>query len=325
MQNKYDFINENICLYLINEIISKKRQWCKIWIDQKMHFNNHTFFKSEEKHAQLKTKLKSCIEDFMSVIKKTDRRCERIKRKYINKLDDDKQRLNHKFKKSLFRNLMFFVIFHALRAIDEHYVRLFETQNTEVDLSSCTKIFRRTMNFSCAHEIEKRFVDAVDENVLKLIDVHFHWRYQKFVRHYSEPDAKFVKLSNDESLFSDSLFQIQNSRKVKIKKRSTEIFNKNRKKRDRQAERQRRFTQRDFSTFEYATIIDLTSKMQMSFNQFSSDHYIVMFSFSSQFYNRSVTQYIDEFTKNTMTSTIDHKRRNNNNITINIKRAKKTN
>ena len=226
LQNKYDFINDAICIYLINEIISKKRQWCKIWIDQKMHFNNHTFFKSEDDHIQLKIELKSFTNDLMSIIKKTNRRCDRIKSDYINKLKNEKQRLNHQLRKSLFRDLMIYVISHVLKSINEHYTRLLNAQKKNVNLSSCTKSFRRIMNLSCAHDIERRFVDAANEKVLKLENVHFHWRYHKSNnRHYSILNI-FVKLSNDEAFFSDSLLQIQNSRKIKIKERSTEASNK---------------------------------------------------------------------------------------------------
>ena len=336
LQNKYNLINDEICIYLINEIIFKKKQWSKIWTNQKMHFNNHISFKSEDDHAQLKIELKTFIENFMTVIEKVDRRCDRIKRDYINKVKNFKQRLNHKLRKSLYRDLMIYVISYALRSIDFHYTRLIETQKKKINLSSCTRSFRRIMSFSCAHDIERTFVDTIDEEVLKLKNIHSHWRYRKFNnRHYMTFNI-FVELSNDEASSStNSILQIQNSRKVKIKKRSVEAFNKIRDEaregaqgRDRQAEHQRRFTQRDSSDFEYATTIDLTSKIQMSSSQSSSNHYTMMSSFSSQFYSRFITQFVNEFTDSTMisttSSTIDQKRRNNTNITNNIKRIKKT-
>ena len=128
LQNKYDFIDEKICIYLINEIISKKRQWCKVWIDQKIHFNNHIFFKNENDHAQLKIELKTFTNDLISIIKKIDRRCDRIKNDYINQLKLIKQQTNHYLKKSMYRDFIIYVISHVLRSINKHYKRLLKTQ-----------------------------------------------------------------------------------------------------------------------------------------------------------------------------------------------------
>ena len=90
-----------------------------------MDFNNYIFFKSENDYAQLKIELNFFLKNFMSIIKKVDRCCDRIKRNYINKLNDVKQRLNHKFKKSLYRDFIIYVTLYALRRINKQYIRLF--------------------------------------------------------------------------------------------------------------------------------------------------------------------------------------------------------
>ena len=92
-----------------------------------MHFNNHTFFKSENDYAQLKSKLKFFIENFITVIKKADCRCDRIKKDYINKLKNVKQRLNYKLRKSLYRDLIIYVTSNTLQLIDKHYTMLTNT------------------------------------------------------------------------------------------------------------------------------------------------------------------------------------------------------
>ena len=41
-----------------------------------MHFNNHTFFCNKNDYAQLKIELKLFIENFITIMKKANRRCD---------------------------------------------------------------------------------------------------------------------------------------------------------------------------------------------------------------------------------------------------------
>ena len=81
---------------------------------------------------------------------------------------------------------------------------------------------------------------------------------------------------NDYSFVSNFLFQIQNSRKIKIKNRFFDTFNKSKSKftkRNRETKRQRQSTQRDSSRFKYVKTINLTknSTIQIFANQFFSN------------------------------------------------------
>ena len=108
---------------------------------------------------------------------------------------------------------------------------------------------------------------------------------------------------DDYSFVSNSLFQIQNSRKIKIKNRFFDVLNKSKSKftkRDRETKRQRQSTQRDSSKFEYVKIINLikNSTIQIFASQFFSNQYTIMSSISSQLYNMSMTQREMKFTRN---------------------------
>ena len=123
---------------------------------------------------------------------------------------------------------------------------------------------------------------------------------------------------NDYSFASNSLLQIQNSRKIKIKNRFFDALNKSKSKftkRDRETKRQRQSTQRDSSKFEYVKTIDLTknSTIQIFASQFFSNQYTMMSSTSSQLYNMSITQREMKFTKDfiaQLTTKESQKRRN---------------
>ena len=132
----------------------------------------------------------------------------------------------------------------------------------------------------------------------------------------------------DENLFvSNFLFQIQNSRKIKIKNRFFDALNKMKSKitkRNRETKHQRRSTQRDSSKFEYVKTIDFTKKsiVQMFANQFFSNQYTMMSSLSSQLYNTFITQRKIKFTKNftTTKSTSREKQKRKNHIDDDEKR-----
>jgi len=76
----------------------------------------------------------------------------------------------------IFRDLYGFVTPYALRKILEHYKRLCG-QPTAIE--ACTGTFTKTMGLPCAHKIQERLYDAAGGRVLKLEDIHRHWKYVK--------------------------------------------------------------------------------------------------------------------------------------------------
>ena len=139
-----------------------------------MHFNNHVFFKNEKNHIKLKTKFHNFIVNFKIVVINVDRIYDRQREKYCNDFNYIKQRLNHNFKKSLYRDFIVYITFFALKKINKHYKRLLKTQKKNVHLFSCIHIFKRTINLFCSHVIEKRLIDTTNEKILKLKNVHYH-------------------------------------------------------------------------------------------------------------------------------------------------------
>ena len=89
-----------------------------------MHFNNHAFFKNEKNHVKLKTKFHNFIDNFKIVVINVDRACDRQREKYCSDLNYAKQRLNHNFRKSSYRDFIVYITFFALKEINKHYKRL---------------------------------------------------------------------------------------------------------------------------------------------------------------------------------------------------------
>ena len=139
-----------------------------------MHFNNISNSKCEKAHHDLKSQLKSFIDDVRMMIQKSNSLCDTQRVNYRIFFDEIKQRLSSELKKSLYRDLKTYVISFALKEIDKHYKKLLNAQNNNRSLSVCTKSFNNTMSLFCAHIIEKRFADAISEKILKLSDVHSH-------------------------------------------------------------------------------------------------------------------------------------------------------
>lgn len=273
-QNKYNFIKLIVCEYLNNEIITKKRKWNKIWIDVYMHFNNFSNSKCEKKHHNFKNELKSFTNDVRMMIKISNILYDFQRINYRVFLDVVKQRLFNELKKFLYRNFKTYVIFFALKKIDKHYKKLLNAQNNNRKLFVCTKSFNNTISLSCVHIIKKRFANAISEKILKISNVHFHWRFKIFIRYYREFD-EFVNVDDivdNETFDRNFLFQIQNFRITRTKNRFQDSRNRSRisrdkttrkknkttkEKRDYATKRQQIFeniTRQIFSTFEYVEI-----------------------------------------------------------------------
>ena len=139
-----------------------------------MHFDNTIISRFEEQNHDFKDQLESSTDDLRKIVQNFDELCDRQRDNYQILIDEIKQRTSHNFKKSLYRDLIVFVTSFVLKKIDDHYKRLLNAQNKNITLFSCTNVFKRTMKLLCAHVIEERLIDATNDEVLKLIDVHSH-------------------------------------------------------------------------------------------------------------------------------------------------------
>ena len=198
LQDTYNSVNENICLYLKNNFLSKKKKWCKIWTNFVMHFDHFTIFIDENSNALLKKKLMNSQKNLKTIVDIFNIICNRQRNNYIVAFEIAKERLNHKLRKIIYRDVEIYVTPFALRKIDDQYKRLLKTKKKNINLFVCTKSFKEIMSFFCAHVIEERRTNSENEKVLKLTDIHSHWRFKKFIRHYSELD-EFVNVDDDEN------------------------------------------------------------------------------------------------------------------------------
>ena len=139
-----------------------------------MHFDNTIISKFEKQNHDFKNQFGNFTDDFRKIIQNFDELCDRQRDNYQIFIDEIKQRTSHNFRKFLYRDLIAFVISFVLKKIDDHYKRLLNAQNKNITLFFCTNVFKRIMKLFCAHVIEKRLIDATNDEILKLIDVHFH-------------------------------------------------------------------------------------------------------------------------------------------------------
>ena len=139
-----------------------------------MYFDNFTIFKNKSNNVILKKKLINSQKNLKIVIDVSIMFCDRHRRQYVQNLNNVKQRLNYKFRATIYRDFQIYVIFFVLKKFDDHYKRLTKIENKNIKLSICTKIFKRIMKLSCAHVIKKRRVNAINDEMLRLTNVHFH-------------------------------------------------------------------------------------------------------------------------------------------------------
>jgi len=287
LQQKYDAIDPRICEYLEEYIISKKRKWHPIWTDKVMHFGNHASSRGEGQHSVLKTSLGTSVGDLDTVVKAASIVCNRQRSEYLKALDEAKQRLAKRLKRDVLQDLFTYVTPQALELILPQYQMLLEAQKSGRPRPTCTGQFKTTLGLPCSHVIERRLADTENGGRLKLLDVHYHWHFQKPDRHYKEPTAEADFIDVDDVTDAqpepvrEPLFDITNPAIVKPKGRPRGASNKPKSTatRDRQTEAQRAFensTRRNPSSYEYreaeaeatAAVIDLThSQIQVPASQ----------------------------------------------------------
>jgi len=96
---------------------------------------------------------------------------------YEQKFEEAKARLPQELRGiSILRDLTAFVTPFALKAVNAQFKRL-KCEPTVI--VPCTGTFTKTMGLPCAHKIQERWYDRASENVLKLEDIHPHWRFTK--------------------------------------------------------------------------------------------------------------------------------------------------
>ena len=177
LSDDYLEVDVRICNYL-DELWSKRRKWAKCYTNNFLHFDNTTTSRGEGAHHQVKQELQFSTGDLHTVVHmKLSKFLKGQYHNYVQQLEEAKARLPIRLRGvPIFRDITAWVTSFALLKIHDQYKRL-ACEATAI--SKCTGTFTRTMGLPCAHKIQERWYDRAGGDVLKLEDMHPHWRFIK--------------------------------------------------------------------------------------------------------------------------------------------------
>ena len=134
-------------------------------------------------------------DDFKTVVNKIDLFFVNQRNDYLIAFDEIKMKFSQKLRQSVFRDLCEFVIFFALRKINQEYKTMTKTYTV---LSACTKSYNNKSDLSCKHMIQNRLFTS--SNVISLKNVHSHWKFFKkiFTINRENQDANDFSAINDD-------------------------------------------------------------------------------------------------------------------------------
>jgi hypothetical protein len=264
LQEIYDTSHERAISYLKNDLLLiYKKKFVRCWTDRKLHFGNHATSRGEGSNATLKRELSSSIGDLKSVVDSLELLLMNQRHDYIGAIQMAKTRLPFRLRASILRDLVAHVTPFALHKVMEQYNLI---TITEEPLSRCTNVFTRTLSLPCAHRIQRRIYDTAGGGVLKIEDIHPHWRFEGSAVNLSVDSSEFTPEATPEatsetfdaemnydiptsslSNLSDPLLQVQNPAVIRPKGRPVGARGR------RGVRRQQEFedsTQREFSQYE---------------------------------------------------------------------------
>jgi hypothetical protein len=149
-------------------IFEYRFRFVKCYTNEVLHFNTTITSRDESDHFTLKKRLSFSIEDLKTMMNDIDLLLKNELHNYHLALEKAKIRFFMSFRKSIFQNLIAYVIFHVLKMILEQYNLLTERSTI---FSRCTNVFIITIDLSCSHKIQERLYN---EEFLLLKDVHVH-------------------------------------------------------------------------------------------------------------------------------------------------------
>jgi hypothetical protein len=143
-----------------------KNIWIIIFVKKIMKFHTnkirHFFIiftsRFENAHRVLKQHLRFFIENLKMIIDNIEILLMNQRRKYAMKLDIVKMKISFDLRISLFRDLIFHVISHALRLVHKQFLLL---QSDDINSSmSCTNAWIKISELLCVHTIKKRMTSS---------------------------------------------------------------------------------------------------------------------------------------------------------------------
>jgi len=261
LQEIYGTSHERAISYLKNDLLLiYKKKFVRCWTDRKLHFGNHATSRGEGSNAALKRELGFSVGDLKSVVDSLELLLMNQRHDYIGAIQMAKTRLPFRLRAPILRDLVAHVTPFALHKVIEQYKLI---TITEGPLSPCTNVFTTTLSLPCAHRIQRRMYDTAGGGVLKIEDIHPHWRFEGSAVSLpvdssestpeATPETSDVEMNYDIptsslSALSDPLLQVQNPAVVRPKGRPVGARGR------RGVRRQQEFevsTQRESSQYEH--------------------------------------------------------------------------
>ena len=210
------------------------------WTNKVLHFGNTSTSRGEGAHWTLKRNLSSSIGDLKTVVDAIDIQLSCQRQEYIGAINTAKNRCPIELRVPWLRDVLPHVTPYALRKIFHHWKDIIKQQEDEGIQKSCTKTFTTIMGLPCGHDVIE-LLKSDPPGVIKLDDIHPHWRYQK-PQVTAEGLEEVVGALED----VDPLLRVRDPAVVRTKGRPTGSGNK------RKAAEHERSTHRDLSGFEHA-------------------------------------------------------------------------
>lgn len=174
---KYIEVDVHIGLYIEEHIWPQRQKWAKCYTNKILHFDNITTSRGEGGHRVVKERLQFSTGDLHTVLGKLERLLIDQHHNYNGKIEEAKARLPKKLRNRPFmRDLTAYVSPKALNLVVDQYLRV-SAQPTAI--VACTGTFTATMGLPCAHRIQECLYDQASGRILKLEDIHPHWRFVK--------------------------------------------------------------------------------------------------------------------------------------------------
>ena len=209
LQEKY-ITESQLCSYLLNEWLEPhKEKFITCYINKFLHFRNNATSRSEGGHRTLKRNLKFSTGDLKTVVDAIELLLTNQRHDYLNAFEIAKTRLSLKLRVPILRELTPYVTPFALRLVLQQYKKIVSLQEC---LSACINVFTTTTDLSCSHKIQSRMYDGAQGGVLKLEDIHPHWRFVKPTASASVVQVEETPSSvdsDDQSFAVESLLRVQ--------------------------------------------------------------------------------------------------------------------
>ena len=90
---------------------------------------------------------------------------------YVLDLKQEKMRLSHRFRLSIFICLLIRVTSYALKQIYQQYLLITQALTA---LPACINVFIIVIGLSCSHRIQKRMYEQETDELIQLKDIHTH-------------------------------------------------------------------------------------------------------------------------------------------------------